>query len=79
MGVIREEDLGRTEKVEGTGVIMEDLEYKHTFHLVHIITCMITAGLWFPCWIFCILCDRAHNKEVDLKIKKVMLSATLNR
>ena len=41
------------------------MEYKTTWHGLHIILTLLTGGLWLPVWVWRWLTNNQHNAAVD--------------
>lgn len=44
------------------------LEFKSTWHFLHLIMCLLTGGLWIPIWIWRTLANSNHNSKLKYEL-----------
>jgi hypothetical protein len=43
------------------------MHYKSTWHFLHIVMTLLTAGYWIPVWIICGILNASHNRRVEME------------
>lgn len=44
---------------------------KQTSHVVHLLVCLLTIGMWLPIWVLIGVSNSLHNSSVDRKLNKL--------
>lgn len=39
------------------------MQYKSTWHFLHLVMTMLTGGFWILIWIYCALANADHNRR----------------